>query len=440
MKVLVVDDEEIKCVSLVDTLRGVCYDAVASLSGAEALEILGRDRFDVVVTDLRMPGVDGMDLLKEIKEGGPAGPEVIIMTAYGSIPMAVEAMNLGAFDFITKPFRNEELIPVLDRIRAKRITACESTSVDAELDLDEPAKRIVGNSPSMCEVRKMVQLCARSNATVLLTGETGTGKDLLANTIHELSHRHSAPFVKINCAALASHLIESELFGHEKGAFTGADWAKKGKIEVAEGGTIYLDDVDDIPMEQQVKLLRVIEERVIDRVGAAKPTKVDVRIIAATKKDLVWEIEKGTFRSDLYYRLNVLRISLSPLRERLDDLPDLVHYLLDRISENRRYRLDDGAMEFLISHSWPGNIRELAHTLERAYLVGEGNITSKLISRDIICVESSAGRFKAAVLNAERILLQQALLEANDNKSAAARSLGMKPSTFRDKLAKHNLS
>ena len=440
MRILIVDDEEIKRVSLVDTLRGGNHDAVASSSGTEALEILGRDRFEVVVTDLRMPGIDGMDLLKEIKDGGFAGPDVIIMTAYGSIPMAVEAMKIGAFDFITKPFRNEELFPLLDRIKAKRTTACESTSVDAEVDRNERAKRIVGNSPSICGVRKMVQVCARSNATILLTGETGTGKDLLANSIHELSYRRSAPFVKINCAALAPHLIESELFGHEKGAFTGADQAKKGRFEATEGGTIYLDDVDDIPLEQQIKLLRVIEERVIDRVGAATPTKVDVRIIAATKKNLVLEVEKDKFRSDLYYRLNVLRINLAPLRERLDDLPDLVRYLLDRISEGRGYDLDDRAMELLITHSWPGNVRELANTLERAYLVGGGNITAKLLSGGIIDAEPCGGGFKGTVLNAERVLLQQALREANGNKSAAARSLSMKLSTFRDKLAKHNLS
>ncbi|MHC4144248.1 MAG: sigma-54-dependent transcriptional regulator, partial [Planctomycetota bacterium] len=271
MKILVVDDEEIKRVSLVDDLSSGGHEAVASAGGTEALKLLAKDYFDVVVTDLRMPGVDGMDLLKSIKRGSAGGPEVIIMTAYGSIPMAVEAMKIGAFDFITKPFRNETIFPLLERIQDQKKAAAESMPIPGKPSPSELESIIVGDSSVMCEVRRMAQLCARTEATVLLTGETGTGKDLVADTIHKLSHRYSSPFVKVNCAVFSQRLIESELYGHEKGAFTGADQRKKGKFDMAQGGTLFLDDVDDIPPEQQIKLLRVIDEKVFERVGAIKP-------------------------------------------------------------------------------------------------------------------------------------------------------------------------
>jgi DNA-binding NtrC family response regulator len=444
MKILVVDDEEIKRVSLVDDMLSSGHQAIASVSGEDALELLAKDSFDVVVTDLRMPGIDGIELLKRIKRGGAAQPEVIIMTAYGSIPMAVEAMKIGAFDFITKPFMNEAIFPLLERIEVKKKAALESVSIEAKTDQSKLEHKIVGNSPAMCEARKMVELCARTDATVLLTGETGTGKDLVANTIHELSHRHGMAFVNVDCAAFSHHLIENELYGHEKGAFTGADQRKKGKFDMAQKGTLYLDNVDDIPKELQIKLLRVIDEKVFERVGATDPIKVDVKIIAATKKNLLLEVENGAFRSDLYYRLNVLRIDIPALRHHLDDLPVLVDILLKRISRGSKYSLDSEAIEFLRSHNWPGNVRELVHTLERAFLVGNGIITAELLSCNAMGLGQSMGaqssEFKAAVMHTERELLQQALRTANGNKSAAARSLGMKMSTFRDKLIKHNLS
>jgi transcriptional regulator with GAF, ATPase, and Fis domain len=289
----------------------------------------------------------------------------------------------------------------------------------------------------------MVRLCTQSEATVLLTGETGTGKDLIAKTIHSLSHRRDKPFVKVSCAAIPSQLIERELFGHEKGAFTGADQDKQGKFDAAEGGTLYLDDVDDIALEQQVKLLHVIEEKEFERVGAISSVKVDVRIIAATKKNLLLEVEKSRFRSDLYYRLNVLRINLPPLRDRIDDLGELVHHHLHRITQGNPFLLDRGLMELLRSHHWPGNVRELAHTLERAYLVGNRDSFSELIASDLAAMPNSSPsereNFQVAIEQTEQDLLQQALLKANGNKSEAARSLGMKLSTFRDKLKRHRL-
>jgi DNA-binding NtrC family response regulator len=257
MKILVVDDEEIKRVSLVDDLISGEHQAFGAASGEEALRQLLREKYDVVVTDLRMPGINGMELLKQIRHGNSPSPEVIIMTAYGSIPLAVEAMKIGAFDFVTKPFRNDEILRILTRIQNQK-TCLQATNVSpSEIDATGLKNQIVGVSSKIIEIRRMVRLCSQSDATVLLLGETGTGKDLVAKTIHTVSHRREKPFVKVSCAVIPSQLIESELFGHEKGAFTGADQDKQGKFDAAEGGTLYLDDVDDIPMDQQMNLSRL---------------------------------------------------------------------------------------------------------------------------------------------------------------------------------------
>jgi DNA-binding NtrC family response regulator len=442
MKILVVDDEEIKRVSLVDDLVNAGFETASASDGQEAIDLLAQESFDVVVTDIRMPNISGIELLKHIKNNGYAQIEVIMMTAYGSIPLAVEAIKLGAYNFITKPFRNEELILLLERIRERKQKPPEVLEEEQAIDLSKLEKTIVGKSPAICEVRRLVQLYAKNDATVLLIGETGTGKDLVAKTIHDLSDRRSAAFVKVNCAIFPDHLIESALFGHAKGSFTGADHQRDGKFELAEGGTIYLDDVDDIPLDHQIKLLRVIEEKVIERVGAASPIPANVRIIAATKKQLLSEVENHRFRSDLYYRLNVLRMSLPPLHTHLVDLPLLVDHLLKRIAHVQSYSLDKEAVQYLLSHTWPGNVRELAHTLERAFLLGNGRITRDLLRAEFETTRedfSASGRFDIAVNQTEQELLRKALKEANGNKSAAARALGMRLSTFRDKLKKHGL-
>lgn len=364
------------------------------------------------------------------------------MTAYGSIPTAVEAMKMGAFDFVTKPFRNRAILPLLSRVEDTLHGAFRPAPSAADDHDDVVEQRIVGSTAAIQTLRKMVRLCARTNATVLLIGETGAGKDLVASTIHELSSRRAQPFVKVNCAVFPQHLIESELYGHEKGSFTGADHLKKGKIDMAQGGTLYLDDVDDIPAELQIKLLNVIEEKFFERVGGSERIEADVRIIAATKQDLLARIAAGTFRSDLYYRLNVLRIELPPLRERLDDLPVLAKHLLERIEGGSECRLDADVLRLLRSHSWPGNVRELIHALGRASLVGNGTVTADALSRDLTLpqrVTADTGAFHDTILRTERELLADALRKAGGNRSAAARALGMKLSTFRDKLAKHSL-
>jgi len=443
MRILVVDDEEIKRVSLVDDLAAAKHDAIPAANGQEALALLDRERFDVVLTDLRMPGIDGMALLRRIKNNDGPHPVVILMTAYGSIPIAVEAMKMGAFDFVTKPFRNQAILPILSRVENTLSNTLQRGTAEDDDSRDITEQRIVETAASMQAVRRMVLLCARTDATVLLIGETGVGKDLVAGTIHNLSSRRSGPFVKVNCAVFPQHLIESELYGHEKGAFTGADQLKKGKVDIAQGGTLYLDDVDDIPSGLQIKLLSLIEEKFFERVGGSERIEADVRIIASTKKDLLAQTADGTFRSDLYYRLNVLRIDLPPLRDRLDDLPVLAEHLLGRAKGGSNVPLGSDVLELLRSHTWPGNVRELAHALGRASLVGDGTVTAAAISADLMPhpqVTANGGRdFHDTILRTERELLARALREAGGNRSAAARTLGMKLSTFRDKLTKHGL-
>ena len=337
----------------------------------------------MVVTDLKMPKLDGIELLKRIKQGPLADMEVIMMTAYGSIPVAVEAVKLGAFDFLTKPFRNEDVFPLLARIERQRQAAAEPQPA-APFSAADVEAAIVGRSAAMDRVKRMVEICAKTDANVLLCGETGVGKDLLATIIHRNSHRHGFPYVKVGCTLFPPQLIESELYGHEKGSFTGADQQRKGRFDLAEGGTLYLDDVDDIPLEQQPKLLRAIEEKVFERVGGTAPIKANVRIIASTKRNLLEKIGEGTFREDLYYRLDVLRINIPPLRERLDDVPLLAEHLLaPHRRPTARAKSIRTPSTCSARHDWPGNVRELYHTLERAYLIGGGRITAEILAGEI---------------------------------------------------------
>jgi two-component system response regulator PilR (NtrC family) len=443
MRILVVDDEKIKRVTLADDLGSEGHDVVTAADGADALRRLDLERFDLVVTDLKMPGIDGLELLKHIKQGPLADVAVILMTAYGSIPVAVEAVKLGAYDFITKPFRNEDLFPLIARLGRRRLPAEDAPTVaDETVDLDQ---MLVGDCGEMRRVKRMIEVAARADANVLLCGETGAGKDLLASIIHRMSARRGFPFVKVACTLLPPQLIESELYGHEKGSFTGAEHRRAGRFELASGGTLYLDDVDDIPLEQQSKLLRAIEEKVFERVGGATSINANVRIIASTKRNLLEKVGEQTFRQDLYYRLDVLRIVVPPLRERMADIPALARHLLQRIARDPAARLDAHVLDALSRHAWPGNVRELYHALERAYLVGSGKITADLLTLGSSPSPSSPGDdlpdrgFQAAMDEAEHRLLESALRACDGNKTAAAAALGMRPSTFRDKLAKRGL-
>jgi DNA-binding NtrC family response regulator len=444
MRILVVDDEKIKRVTLADDLLTQGHEVVAVGDGEAALAELSAGRFDVLVTDLKMPKIDGLELLKRVKQGPLADMEVILMTAYGSIPVAVEAVKLGAFDFLTKPFRNEDVFPLLARIERQRSVVAEAQAL-APNGLEDLDQWIIGQTPAIQRVKQMVGICTRTDANVLLCGETGVGKDLLASVIHRGSPRAAFPFVKVGCTLFAPQLIESELYGHVKGSFTGADHERQGRFDLAEGGTLYLDDVDDIPLPQQSKLLRAIEEKVFERVGGGQMIRANVRIIASTKENLLEKIDEGTFRRDLYYRLDVLRINIPPLRDRREDVPQLAQFLLRHIAGDRPFEIDPQAVEYLQRHDWPGNVRELLHTLERAYLMGSGRITAELLAADVTGISTlppaapTTQGFQAAMDRAERDLLEGALRASQGNKTAAATALGMKPSTFRDKLAKHGL-
>ena len=443
MRILIADDEKMKRVTLAHDLTAQGHEVATAADGAEAWDKLQTEMFDVVVTDLKMPKLDGIELLKRIKQDRACDSDVIIMTAYGSIPLAVEAGKLGAFDFLIKPFRNEDIFPLLARIQSARQAAHPPKPEPLETIVGNIDQAVIGQSAAMRRVRRMIEICTRSTANVLLCGETGVGKDLVAAAIHRNSQRHAFPFIKVGCTLFPSQLIESELYGHEKGSFTGADQRRQGRFELAERGTLYLDDVDDILLEHQAKLLRAFEEKVYERVGGTPPFRADVRIIASTKRNLLQKIAEETFRQDLYYRLDVLRVNIPPLRERREDVPLLAAHLLKRIATEQPACLEPAAIDVLQRHDWPGNVRELLHVLHRGYLMGSGRITAELLVSEIADAAQNQGAppgaFQATIDKTERELLEGALVAAAGNKSAAAAALGMKPSTFRDKLVKHGL-
>jgi DNA-binding NtrC family response regulator len=422
------------------------------------LDRLQTEAFDVVFTDAKVPKVDGIDLLRWVKQSGGSDTHVVMMSSNGSIPVAVQAVKLGAHDFIKKPVPTDKLRALLAEISQQRGGVDAANLAPTASQRADVQRTIIGDSPAMDRVRRMIRIAAQTDANVLIHGETGVGKDLVASVIHRQSHRSDGPYVKVGCTLLPPSLIESELYGHEEGSFTGADQYRRGRFELAEGGTIYLDDVDDISLDQQAKLLRVIEEKVFERVGGNRPIRANVRVIASTKLNLLDKVREGTFRQDLYYRLDVLRLRITPLRARLEDIPALTEHLLRRIARGQPCHFEAHGLDVLSRHNWPGNVRELYHTLERAWLIGGGTISAELLESDLESSQADevedvfhdlrpdpvraveGGGFKAAIDFAEKQLLIEALRSSGGNKTAAANSLGMKPSTFRDKLAKHGLS
>jgi two-component system response regulator AtoC len=370
-RVLIADDELNMRRVLEAILRREGYDVVTAANGLDALAAMNRD-VHTVITDLKMPGLDGMGLLKKLSADYADVP-VVMITAHGSVENAVEAVKLGAFDYLEKPFEQEQIRQVV----AKALSTFALSRRDARSE--EPAGRgrfrLIGESSAIKQIYGVVEKVANTPSTVLITGESGTGKELIARALHENSSRHGGPFIKINCAAIPKTLMESELFGYEKGAFTGAVGAKPGRFELAHGGTLFLDEIGEIPIEMQVKLLRVLQESEFERVGGLKTIKVDVRLVTATNRDLLQEIGSGTFREDLFYRLNVVPIHIPPLRERREDIPLLVEHFIAKFNERLRKQIesiDEGAVARLISHPWPGNIRELENLMERTVLFCEG--------------------------------------------------------------------
>ena len=374
--ILVVDDEKNYLLVLKELLVDEGYEVLTAQSGANALAILSETELDLVVTDMKMPGMSGLELLERLKQKDPQLP-VVMMTAFGTVEKAVEAMKKGAFDYISKPFDNESLKKtVATALKMWRVIK-ENRFLSQELKDKFGPSDLIGNSPAIQQVRDLIQKVAVTKATVLVTGESGTGKELVARAIHAQSPRRDKPLISVNCSALAETLLESELFGHERGSFTGATSQRKGRFEIADGGTLFLDEVGEMAPSVQVTLLRVLQNREFERVGGNKTIKVDVRLIAASNRDLKEEIPRGTFREDLYYRLNVVHIEVPPLRDRRDDLPILTRYFLERFSKELNKEtptLSPEAMTVIMDYHWPGNIRELENLLERAVILASGSL------------------------------------------------------------------
>jgi two-component system response regulator HydG len=376
-RILVVEDNDTLRRGIAVALRERWKDVQEVASGSDAVECIAdarSDTFDVIVTDLRLPGCDGVSVLRAARERDP-GTSVLVMTAYGSIETAVEAMRSGAFDFVQKPLDLDQLELRVARGVDHRRLLYEVTELRAEQAAREASEQIIGDSPALRSALDLAKRVAPTRSTVLITGETGTGKELIAGLIHRTSPRAEGPIVKVNCAALPETLLESELFGHERGAFTGADRQRIGRFEEANGGTLFLDEVGDTSRATQAKLLRVLQEQRFHRLGGSKLLRTDARIISATNHDLDARIAEGLFREDLYFRLNVIRIHLPPLRERPDDLVDLANHFLRELSSEMRHPIrgfTEAALARIRSHDWPGNVRELHNTLERATLMAEG--------------------------------------------------------------------
>jgi DNA-binding NtrC family response regulator len=439
-RVLVVDDEPMVCLALTNWLEEENYFAQAVEDGPQAIKAVRGENWDIVLLDLRMPGMDGLEVLKKVKEIAPQ-TVVIMMTAYASIPGAVQAMKEGAYDYIVKPLDVDQLTLMLKRIVEHQQLITENILLRKRLTEQYEFEDIIGRSEAMQEVFSMIKAVTDTNATVLITGETGTGKELVARAIHSNSSQRYGPFVATSCGALPETLLESELFGYEKGAFTGADRTKKGRFELANGGTLFLDEVGDISMKTQIKLLRVLQEKSFSRLGGTGQIKVDVRLISATNRDLVAAIEEGSFRSDLYYRLNVVSIQLPPLRERKDDVPLLAVHFINKynVEFNKKFdRVDRKAMDFMIDYHWPGNVRELENVIERALVIDHGPEVQ--VKHLPFCnVESPLTEEPQSLQEVERIHIEKMLQKNDWNIAKTARLLNIDRSTLHKKIKKFGL-
>src|SRR5713101_3058051 len=442
--ILVVEDEA-KMRRLLELRLGEEGFVVHSAADAEAgLQLLVREKPDVVVTDLRLPGMSGLEFLQAVKRVNAALP-VVVMTAYGTVESAVEAMKVGASNYVTKPFSLAELVLVIRKELDSHHLREENRSLREALGRRYAYKNIIAQSDKMQAVLALVERVAPTNSTVLIGGESGVGKDLIARAIHEHSQRAAGPFVKINSTAIPETLLESELFGYEKGAFSGATTSKPGKFELADKGTLFLDEIGDVPPATQVKLLRVLQEREFERLGGTRTLKVDVRLVAATNRDLRAALEEGTFREDLYYRLNVVAIDIPPLREHKEDVPALANYFLDRYAKESGKTITaitPEAMKLLMDFHWPGNVRELENILERGVTLSSSSMLDVAdIHLDSAPAHPAAGSAPAlpdgmTLDQWEDQAIREALRRANGNKSQAARSLGLSRNALRYRLSK----
>ena len=450
--ILIVDDEKNYLVVLKELLSEENYEVITAENALQALEIFKESDLDLVLTDMRMPKIDGIELLENIRSINSEIP-VIIMTAYATVEKAVKAMKKGAFDYVTKPFQNEELkITVrkaIDLYKLKR----ENLNLRHEVSRKYQFGNIIGKSPVMLKLYEMIEKVAGAKATVLITGETGTGKELVAKAVHYNSLRKNNAFISVNCAAIPETLLESELFGHEKGSFTGAIAMRKGRFELADGGTIFLDEIAEMPPSLQAKLLRALQEMEFERVGGTKTLKIDVRVIAASNKDLKKEVEAGTMREDLYYRLNVVPLHLPPLRERPDDIPLLAAHFLQKYSQELGkggLEISPAVMRGLYTRSWPGNVRELEHVIERAVIMASGReITpadmasesqeAENIDLDIDRFIPMQVKLNEALEEVEAKMIKRALARAGNVQAHAAAMLGITKSLLQYKMKKYNI-
>ena len=433
--ILVIEDEEKQRRVVGLHLASADYDVKAAGTAEEGWKLAGD--VDLILTDLKLPGMDGLELLEKLKAQNSHTP-VIVMSAFSTVENAVEAMKRGAVDFLPKPFSLDHLSVVVEKAFEVSKLRDENRELREALGERYKFENIIGSSPAMQEIFATIMRVAPTRATVLLAGESGVGKDMIARAIHQHSPRKDRPFVKINCTAIPENLMESELFGYEKGAFTGANISKPGKFEQANTGTVMLDEIGDVPASVQVKLLRILQEREFERLGSNKTQQTDVRVIAATNVDLRAALEQGTFREDLYYRLNVVPMNIPPLRERKEDIP----YLVDHFVKKFGGEISEGALERLVSYHWPGNVRELENVIERSILLAKG----PRVEADDIKIESGVGRSRPAFSTEaflpegmtldqyEQSIIREALKRANGNKSQAARLLGLTRNALRYRL------
>ncbi|MFP4225199.1 MAG: sigma-54-dependent transcriptional regulator [Desulfobacterales bacterium] len=440
MRIMVVDDEMIVRESFYHWFSKYGHDVETAASGEEALEKLLNRQFDILFVDIKMPGMDGLELLDRVKAEYPE-TFVVIITAYGSIESAVKAMKSGASDYLLKPFKPDHINLVMEKINQQKTLTAEYDYLKQQLGEITRFDDIIGQSPPMVEIFETIPELADTDASVLLTGETGTGKELVAKAIHAKSHRANYPFIAINCGAMAESLLESELFGHTKGAFTGAHKNRKGFLEVVSDGTLFLDEIGEISMKMQVDLLRVLEEKKIQRIGSSEPVDVDFRLICASSRNLDELMRAGKFREDFYYRINVIEIRIPPLRERKDDVPLLVRHFLGKYSQETTKHVDhvDESAELLLkSYDWPGNVRELENAIERAVVLSKSRTLSAQDFSFLKPAQPSDTRGRS-LLDVEKRHIKTILDECGWNISQAARILDINRSTLHKKINRYEL-